>query len=174
MPIRAEQLNSFHLFRGLDDDNAAAICSRLATKEFAEGEVILHEGECVQALWIILSGECDVLRTHSDGQEHVLATLNAGDVFGEMSFVRNAPHSASIRACRSVSVCFFRRDDFCELAEERPAAAYRITSNVAAVLAERLHRMDTWVCELVDRPDDIDYKDEWQKFCSAVSANWNL
>lgn len=170
----SHELTSLQIFNGLDEADAARICGDLRESEFKTGESILKEGNSVQLLWIILEGECVVSRSCDVNDERVLALLNTGDVFGEMSFVRTAPHSASIRAVSEVKACCYRREDFQELLDDRPEAAWRITSNIAAVLAERLRRMDTWVCELVDSPSGDDHRDEWENFRSAVYTNWSF
>lgn len=172
--VTPELLLSFNLFDGLARTDAKRISETLTRMSFDAGSTILHEGKSIQALWIILSGDCVVTRTAADGSEMQLAELHAGDVFGEMSFVRTAPHSATIRAGSNVTVCTFTREDFLLLAHEHPASALRICSNIASVLAERLRRMDTWICDLVERPDAESHRDEWQKFRSAVYTNWSL
>ncbi len=173
MNMLINHLTSLQIFRGLEDDSATKICASLETMEFAANETILSEGDDTQALWIILSGECTVSRT-CESDERILAVLNAGDVFGEMAFVRTAPHSASIISATPVRVCCYQRDDFLKLAEEQPRAAYQITSNIAAVLAERLRRMDTWVCDLFETTVGDNHRDEWQSFRSAVYTNWEF
>lgn len=172
--MRTQQLTSLQIFSGLSDDDAAFICSNLQTSEFKTGDSILNEGESVQVLWIILQGNCVVSRTCNPNNERILALLSDGDVFGEMSFVRTAPHSASIKAVSDVKACCYRREDFQKLLEERPETACRITANIAAVLAERLRRMDTWVCDLVDSPRGDDHRNEWENFRSAVYTNWTF
>ena len=169
----ARNLTSLQIFSGLEEDAADKICSDLVSSEFAENETILTEGDGTQALWIILSGECTVSRT-CETDERILAVLTAGDVFGEMSFVRTAPHSASIIAATPVTVCSYAREHFLKLSETQPEAAYRITANIAAVLAERLRRMDTWVCDLFESPEGNNHRDEWQRFRSAVYTNWDF
>lgn len=170
----SQQLTSLQIFNGLSDDDAALICSRLQTSEFKTGDSILNEGESVQVLWIILQGKCVVSRSCTEKDERILALLTDGDMFGEMSFVRTAPHSASIKAVSDVKACCYRREDFQALLEKRPAAACRIVSNIAAVLAERLRRMDTWVCDLVDSPQGDEHRNEWESFRSAVYTNWTF
>ncbi len=173
MNMLAHNLTSLQIFRGLDDDAATSICAALDAMEFGPNETILNEGDDTQALWIILSGECTVSRT-CDDEERILAVLNAGDVFGEMSFVRTAPHSASIISATPLKVCCYQREHFLQLGKERPAAAFQVMSNIAAVLAERLRRMDTWVCDLFESPDGDEHRDEWQSFRSAVYTNWDF
>ncbi len=173
-PLTAEVLTSFPTFDGLAAADASRIARDLTRMNFDAESTILHEGKSIQALWIILSGECIVSRTAADGSEMILAELKAGDVFGEMSFVRSAPHSATIRARTAVSVCTYTREDFLKLASAQPSAAFRICSNISAVLAERLRKMDNWICELVERPEAVNHRDEWQTFRAAVYSNWNL
>lgn len=173
MNMRPVDLTSLQIFRGLDDDAASSICSHLETQSFATNEEILREGDDTQALWIILSGECIVSRS-GETDERILAVLNAGDVFGEMSFVRTAPHSASITAASPVKVCSYDRKHFLKLTEEQPQAAYRVTANIAAVLAERLRRMDTWICDLFESSSAPEQRDEWQHFRAAVYTNWEF
>jgi CRP-like cAMP-binding protein len=173
-PLTPEMLTSYPTFEGLAATEAAGIVKELTKMSFEAGATILHEGKSIQALWIILAGECRVIRAAADGTEMTLAELKAGDVFGEMSFVRSAPHSATIRAVSPVTVCSFTRDDFLKMASAHPSAAFRVSLNIAAVLAERLRRMDTWIGELVERPEASEHRDEWQTFRSAVYSNWNL
>lgn len=172
--LTPELLTSFSTFDGISAADAARISADLTRMNFDAGSTILHQGKSIQALWVIVSGVCEVCRTAADKSEKMLAELKPGDVFGEMSFVRSAPHSASIRAKTPVCVCTYTREDFLKLANAHPTAAFRICSNIAGILAERLRRMDTWICELVDRPDVVGHRDEWQTFRSAMYTNWNL
>ena len=174
MNMLHKDLTALKIFHGLEESDARSICESLQTSRFESGATILNEGESVQSLWIILEGECIVSRQCQPGHERTLAVLKAGDVFGEMSFIRTAPHSASISATTDVTVCAYERSDYLKLASRRPQAACQIASSIAAVLAERLRRMDTWVCELVDSPQGVDHRDEWQRFRSAVYTNWNF
>ena len=174
MNMLDRELTSLQLFSGLEHEDASHICNTLQMSEFAANKAILNEGETIQALWIILSGECMVSRSAESGPEQPLALLTAGDVFGEMSFVRTAPHSASIRAVTDVTACCYRREDFLKLSQQHPNIALQVTSNIADVLARRLRRMDTWVCNIMARPEESEHRSEWEKFRAAVYTNWNF
>ena len=167
-------LAKLQIFEGLPEAAAQAVCDALIVKDYSANETILNEGDQVQALWIILEGQCVVSRCCRPGDERILAELETGDVFGEMSFVRTAPHSASIQTRSSVKVAAYQRSDFQKLFESNAEAACQIYGNIASVLAERLRRMDNWVCDLVDTPQGNDHKDEWQSFRSAVYTNWKF
>ncbi|MCA9034694.1 MAG: cyclic nucleotide-binding domain-containing protein [Planctomycetaceae bacterium] len=167
-------LRQLPLFNGISESEATLITSDMTTMKFDAGATILHEGKSIQALWIILQGSCRVIRTASDRSERVLDELRTGDTFGEMSFVRSAPHSATVRAVSEVAVCTWTREDFLKLAESHPTASFRIVSHIAAVLSDRLRRMDEWICEFVENHEQPHRQNEWQNFRSVVYSNWNL
>lgn len=167
-------LTKLQIFEGLQDSAAQQVCDALTMKDYEPNETILNEGDQVQALWIILNGQCVVSRSCRPGSEQELATLRQGDVFGEMSFMRTAPHSASIRTQSAVQVAAYRKSDYTDLFLSNPTAACQISSNIASVLAERLRRMDNWVCDLVESPQGNDHRDEWQSFRAAVYTNWKF
>ncbi|MCH2213047.1 MAG: cyclic nucleotide-binding domain-containing protein [Fuerstiella sp.] len=175
MNVTSDKLSSLHIFDGLTEDEVTAVRHSVVQKSFNAGTQILQEGAGIQALWLILEGECVVSRSRDDGGGgHELARLKPGDVFGEMSFIRSAPHSANIFTVTDVLTCVWKREDYLKLAEQSPHAGFRIASNIAAVLAERIRRMDHWVCELMARPDTQAHRDEWENFRSAVYTNWQF
>jgi len=174
MNAPSEKLSSLHIFGGLTKEEATAVWHSVIQKRFAAGEQILEEGAGVQALWIIMEGECSVSRGFGNGEKRELARLKAGDVFGEMSFIRTAPHSANIFAETDVVTCAWQREDFLKLTEESPNAGFQIAANIGAVLAERIRRMDQWICDLMTQPDTKSHRDEWESFRSAVYTNWKF
>ena len=68
-------------------------------KVFNKGEIMIRQGEFDSVFYQILSGSADV--TASDNADNVLfiATLKAGEYFGEMSLLEGGfPHSATVAA----------------------------------------------------------------------------
>ena len=52
----------------------------------------------MDALYLLLRGQCQVLHHHPDGHETPLRTLGEGDMFGEISLVLGVPATATVRA----------------------------------------------------------------------------
>ena len=98
--------------------------------------------------------------------------LDTGGVFGEMSFLQEAPHSANVRALSDIDTVRLSPDAFEELKRRNLAAAYGITANLVRLLSDRLRRMDTWTCELIDDTEDTQRHDEWQEFQSKLYTDW--
>ena len=67
------------------------------------GDIIFSEGEIGTEMYIIQSGVVELFKTIA-GESRVLATLEKGDFFGEMSVLEDLPRSASARAKSDVEV----------------------------------------------------------------------
>ena len=86
--------------------------------KFAAGQQIFAEGDPSDVAYIITAGSVEILKTASSG-EVLLAVLRAGDIFGEMGLVDEAPRSATARAAEPVIATVVERDEFLELVLSR-------------------------------------------------------
>jgi ATP-binding cassette subfamily B protein len=71
---------------------------------FDFGQVVVHEGQPSDALYVVKSGRARVVTTDQNGDELMLHTLNAGDVFGEIGLLEQTTHSATVRSSSEVEV----------------------------------------------------------------------
>ena len=97
--VPLETLRQVPILRGLDDEECRRLGRVARLEEFPSGAVVLRQGDACQNLWVMLDGECEVVKQLTDGpgtREVVLATLRPLENFGEMSFFQAAPHSAAV------------------------------------------------------------------------------
>jgi CRP-like cAMP-binding protein len=83
---------------------------RFTSHDVAPGTVVINEGEEGRGLFVVLSGELDVSRRSADGTTVPLGGLKTGDVFGEISILRNARTTATVVATRPATVLFLARE----------------------------------------------------------------
>jgi CRP/FNR family cyclic AMP-dependent transcriptional regulator len=62
-------------------------------REFKRGDVLFREGEPGKEMYVIQAGKVNITKTVRD-TEKILATLGAGEFFGEMAILNNKPRSA--------------------------------------------------------------------------------
>ena len=102
-----------------------------------ENEVVIKEGEKGDSLYLISRGVIRV--SHDvDGIEKDLATLIAGDFFGEMALLYHEPRTAT---CRTVTPCLLyvlRNEDFEEVSLACPEIQ-KALEVAARKRAEELH-----------------------------------
>ena len=66
-------------------------------EKYADGEIIVREGEMGREMYVIQRGAVEVVKSMS-GRNVVLATLERGSFFGEMSLLESLPRNATVRA----------------------------------------------------------------------------
>lgn len=76
------------LFEGIKSDELPLLLTCLSStfQSFERGDVIIHEGEKIESIGIVLSGSIQILRNDHEGNRNILANFGMGAIFSE-SFV---------------------------------------------------------------------------------------
>lgn len=97
------------------------------------GTMICTEGEQGDELFVILSGEVDIVKG-----DQVISSLKPGVHLGEMAMIDNAPRSASVRARTDANLLVMRREEFFGLIRSEPVIASKLLWSFVQVLSTRL------------------------------------
>ncbi|MBW3618966.1 MAG: cyclic nucleotide-binding domain-containing protein [Actinobacteria bacterium] len=127
-------LSDVRLFAHLTRRQLREVASLLDVVEVETGRVLTREGERGLEFFVLLEGTASVRRN-----ERELATLVAGDVFGEMALVDEVRRSATVVAATPLRLLVGERRAFATLLEADDdvrdailqAAAIRERSNAA-------------------------------------------
>jgi putative ABC transport system ATP-binding protein len=65
-----------------------------------EGQFLFHQGDPSDLVYVVQSGEVEILRERADGGEEHVTVISEGSYFGELGPMMNLPRSASARALR--------------------------------------------------------------------------
>ena len=136
--MSAEALRHVWLFSELTDDQLESISSFTFEKAFEPGELIVEEGQTGNGLYVIVSGNVEVLKGDLAANPQVLAKRGAGDVFGEMALLGEWPRTASVRALDEVQCLGIDRWVFLSQLERNP----QVTIRMLQILAQRLRDSD--------------------------------
>jgi CRP/FNR family cyclic AMP-dependent transcriptional regulator len=105
--------------------------------QFAPGDVLVREGEAGASLYVLVTGEVDVVRAEG-GTEKVLATLAAPASLGEMSLIDREVRSATLRARTPVEALQLTAENFTTFRKRSRDGFTLFALNVARVLSARL------------------------------------
>src|SRR5688572_32473982 len=94
-------LTSIAFFAGLEPAALEGLASTMRARRFKRGEVIFHIGDPGDALFVIVSGEVKISLPSDTGEEAILATLRAGDVFGELALLDGDRKSTRLNSSHS-------------------------------------------------------------------------
>ena len=122
MPDIEETLRFFanaRFLRMLDAEGRKTLLAQAEAKTYADGELVVAEGEPGDALYIIVSGIASV--TADDmGNEKKVAELTDGAFFGEMGVITRQPRSATVRARGELSALRIPRQAVLDILEAYP------------------------------------------------------
>ncbi len=105
-------LGTVRLFQGLPRADLERIAELAKPKELEANEILFREGDPGDRFYVVYSGAVEVLKERPLGDHERLAIRRAGDAFGEMSLLNDAPRSASVRALEPSRLLAISRQDF--------------------------------------------------------------
>lgn len=136
--IDRDLLRSIELFAPLDDTVIDSLIARAVHLDRVRGDCIFAEGDQADSLYIVVSGRIAIANKSFDGRESVVALMEPGDLFGEMSLFDDLGRSADARALESSAVVAMPYGPLRELWDAQPALLWRVVS----LLTRRVRAMD--------------------------------
>jgi CRP-like cAMP-binding protein len=124
------------------------LSTELATELALPGEMIIAQGEIAAHMFVILTGEVEVLHKGAVDHDVRLALLGPGDWIGEMALLEVQPRdvqprSASVRALAPSTLLRISTQDARRLIQnEAPLEYAQLVGNIARELARRLRVAD--------------------------------
>ena len=107
------KLSNAFLFSHLADKEKSILVQAMQEKNVAEGEWVIKQGEDGDVLYVVEQGDLDCYRKFTkDGKDEYLLAYKAGDAFGELALLYNAPRAASIRAKSPCTLFALDRETF--------------------------------------------------------------
>lgn len=126
-------LDHVELFRVFEDTERAELAVRMRAHHVRTGEVVFHQGEAGETLYVLGEGLLDV-EVVREGAPPILNHVAPGQVFGEMALLTREPRTATLTAALDSVVYEISKDDLDSILKNRPS----IADGLAAMMAERL------------------------------------
>ncbi len=140
-----DALRKAGLFQGVDTSDIEAISTELEIMEVTRGQILFHEGEPGDSLYIVLSGKVKLGRRASDGRENLVAVMGPSDQFGELSLFDPGPRTSTAVVVTDGRVARLPKAALQKWVEERP----QIAMQLLRVVARRLRRTNTMLADLI-------------------------
>lgn len=145
-----DMLRASKLAAELADEQCRTLAARLAVRELNDGEVLVREGTSDNHLYAIVSGALAVARGAGTPEEVQLFTLGPGDSVGEMSFLDDNVHYASVVARGHVKVFGLERQQLETLLDSDPHVVYRLMRAIVRRVHQSQHRLAAQTAELTN------------------------
>jgi CRP-like cAMP-binding protein len=133
------------LFAGLDQESAESLIAQMTTTHMERGDILFHEGDPGDRLYVLGEGKIKLGQSSPDGRENILAVLGPGEMFGELSLFDPGPRTATATAVAETQVLALSTEQLREYLSGRPQVALTLL----AALARRLRRTNESLADLV-------------------------
>ena len=133
-----EILKKVPIFEDLSRSEHQKVAGILHRRAYAADESIVREGEMGVGIYIILSGQVQIVQGSEDGARIRLATFAAGDFFGEQALLEDSPRTASAISVEPSTAMGFFRPDLMELIESNPRLGLKIVMRLSRMISVRL------------------------------------
>ncbi|NRA35898.1 MAG: cyclic nucleotide-binding domain-containing protein [Polyangiaceae bacterium] len=147
------QLRNVGLFGAVNDEALQFLIERLPIRSLDTGDEVFVEGDDGREMFLVLAGEAEVRKSTPSGTGGRIATLGAGDWFGEMSVLDIQPRSATVRVLSPAQLLCLHARDLEALYRHDLKAYVLVIQNLARELSRRLRVADGLMASLASGLD---------------------
>lgn len=131
-------------FGDFDDDFLLLMLTHLRWVHVKGGEVLFHQGDTDQTLYIVVGGRLRVLLRDELGETQVLGDMRRGETLGEMALMTGEPRTATIVAVRDSVLVALSRAAYEEVISRYPLVSMQVARFIIERIRPSLSRRRSW------------------------------
>lgn len=136
--ISPEMLRRYSHFVGISDESLKQLAMIAEERSISAGTVVFREGDPADHIGVILDGEVNIQYTLGNGELRTVDTLVGGDLLMWSALVEPYKATAQATAAKDTHLAKIDAAKLRSLCEEDPMLGYRLMTQVAKMLANRL------------------------------------
>ncbi|HLS60736.1 MAG TPA: Crp/Fnr family transcriptional regulator [Virgibacillus sp.] len=136
MDMRQVCIAKVPIFNHLEREEMRAILKMTHKLMFQKGEIIYHEGDPLESLYIVHVGRVKIYQLYETGKEQLLRILESGEFMGELALFTKKELDGYAEALEKTEICAIHRDDLKELMQTHPAISMKILKEFSMRLEE--------------------------------------
>ncbi len=118
-------------FPGIKLDEMQEIIMNSRVKAYPPDTVVCREDAVEQTFYMILEGEFKVTKVINNAETRLLKTLIAGDFFGEMALIHNAPRAATVTSTTNATLLELDKDGFNRVLKHSPSVSMAMIGEIS-------------------------------------------
>lgn len=135
------------IFNHLEEHEMQEIMNKSSQKIFEKGEIIYHEDDPIEHMYIVHKGRVKIYKLFESGKEQLLRILEPGEFMGELALFSEKTIDSYAEAIEDSEICAIHRDDIQESMKTYPAISLKILNE----FSERLDETENLVGQLSAR-----------------------
>lgn len=147
VPNKLWYLKHIHLFDGISPSEMQEMEKITRMEEVKKRQPLYLPGDPSSSVYLLKRGRVKIANTAPNGKEVTFEILEAGDVFGELDVLQDAPRSTSAETLDDALICVIPRKDFDQYLAMHPSVTIKLTK----LIGLRLKKIQSRVEDLVFR-----------------------
>jgi signal transduction histidine kinase len=123
-------------FPGITPTEVEELISNSKINNYPTGSILCRENNIEQTFYMILDGEVEVSKVVNNTESRLLKTLGAGDFFGEMALIHNAPRAATVAAKTPLVVLELNKESFDRVLHRSSSVALAMVKEISSRLRQ--------------------------------------
>ena len=123
-------------FPGIRPSEVEELISNSKVNTYASGTVLCREDADEATFYMILEGDAEVTKLVNQNEVRLLKTLGAGDFFGEMALIHNAPRAATVIAKTDIVVLELEKESFDRVLKHSSSVALAMVKEISRRLRQ--------------------------------------
>jgi CRP/FNR family cyclic AMP-dependent transcriptional regulator len=124
--VEASALGRVELFEAFPPDALERIAGESETRTLQRGDVLFREGDEADALFVVEGGRIAITNRSPEGRQSVVALMEPGDIFGEMSLFDRLGRSAEARALEPSELVVVPHASVRRVFEDQPVLLWKV------------------------------------------------
>lgn len=148
--MNTEIIKKCKLFENMTDEEILAVLQGLKSITIPSGKPVISEHTSGDNLYVILKGSVEITKDIAENDDSMVAQLKvmeAGDFFGEMALMDDAPRSANVISRDNVELMVIPKERFTEISFSNP----RVLFNLIRALSWRLRDTNQRFAEVTEK-----------------------
>jgi len=118
-------------FPGIKPNEIEELIAFSQVRAYPPGAILCRENAVEDRFYMILEGEVEVSKVINNSQNRLLKTLDAGDFFGEMALIHNAPRAATVTAKTALTTLELDKAAFNHVLRQSNSVAMAMVSEIS-------------------------------------------
>ena len=127
-------LSNIDIFQDLSPDDLKEMDQTTTMSTCEPGRVFYAPEDTGEVLFLLKKGRVQLYRLSPDGKKLIVAILEEGSIFGEMSFIGQGMHNTFAESIDDCTLCVMSRQDIENLIQEKPLVGIRFMEAMAVRL----------------------------------------
>lgn len=120
------------IFEPLSNDEIFKIAAMTTHKKFKKGQLIIHEGEQLDSLFIINRGQIKLSKLTTQGKQQILHILKNGESFCELNILNPEEESNfSAYAMEETEICILTKSKMDSIMQKNPSIVLKLLKTVS-------------------------------------------